>query len=391
MDKHPLFFRDEDAMGDVLAEAQKLEESIQAQRESIDEYREQVEEVRYRQAIKELIGKGVEDVKGVVAGLVTEWKEKKLQMKQREEELASQQHALLEREQKLENRINDFEAEQRERMSTELQNIVQLSATVSGQLAELEKTKNAIDAIIAEDAETIRDKVLTQEDVAFLRLNYFSLVQSRLSNEGVVNPVTEEKYSKNEWKVETTNEEIHAKIIKGVLQKHIAVGFEVKYIVPEAEEGFIYKKLGKEVSDVITNYLQAKTEDTNSFTALVLVSPTGWNEWVIEKVEKILNMNKCVYLVDLSERTIVYNENDKKTKLFADWFVPVPIEEEIRDMVTKLDEEIEGGTQQFRADKVAASYLVPRKIVRGAFREMVEERRGEIIEEGAKDILLLVR
>jgi hypothetical protein len=404
MDKQPMFFRDEDAMGDVLAEAQTLlietkqeaqalEESIQSERESVDDYREQVEGVRYRQAIKELVGKGVEDVKVIVAGLVTEWKEKKLQMKQREEELAMQYQAVLEQEQILVGRIQDFEAEQRDHMNNELQNIAQLSANVSGQLAELEKTKNAIDTILTEDAETIRDKVLTQEDVAFLRLNYFSLVQSRLSNEGVINPVTEEEYGKNEWKVETTNEEIHAKIIKGVLQKHIAVGFEVKYIVPEAEEGFIYKKSGKEVSDVITKYLQAKTEDTNSFTALVLVSPTGWNEWSIEKVENILNMNKSVYLVDLSERTIVYNENDKKTKLFADWFVPVPIEEEITDMVTKLDEEVEGGTQQFRADKVAASYQVPRKIVIGAFREMVDEGKGEIImpEEGVKDVLLVVR
>jgi hypothetical protein len=48
---------------------------------------------------------------------------------------------------------------------------------------------------------------------------------------------------------------------------------------------------------------------------------------------------------------------------------------------------------QFRADKVASKYQVPRKIVVGAFRAMIEEGKGEIIspEEGAKDVLLLAR
>ena len=51
------------------------------------------------------------------------------------------------------------------------------------------------------------------------------------------------------------------------------------------------------------------------------------------------------------------------------------------------------GVLQFRADKVASKYQVPRKIVEEAFREIVEGGKGEFIlpEEGAKDVLLLVR
>ena len=88
MNKEAMFFRDESEMGDVLGEAKRLleetralEENIQSQRESVEEYREHVEDVRYRQAIKQLIGEAVEDFKGVVAGMVSEWTEKKLQMK----------------------------------------------------------------------------------------------------------------------------------------------------------------------------------------------------------------------------------------------------------------------------------------------------------------------
>jgi hypothetical protein len=405
MDKEPTFFKDTGAMGDVLGEAQRLldeakqeaqalEEAMQAQRESVDEYREQVEKTRYRQVIKDLIGEGVEDVKGTVAGMVNEWKEKKLQMQQREAELAMQQQALLEREQKIESRIQEFETEQQERMRAEVQNIAQLSANVKVQMDELEKTRNTIDGILTEDTETIRDKVLTEEDVAFLRLNYFSLLQSRLASQGVVNPLTEERYRTDAWKIKTMNEELTAKVTKGVLPKHTAVGFDVKFSVPDAEEGYLYQKLGKEVADTITEFIQTETKDTKSFEALVLVSPTGWTDWALEKVTAILNMTKSVYLIDLSERKLFCNESDKKTTQIAEWFVPVPIEEEIAAMVTTLTKEIEeAGVPQFRVDKVCEKYQVPRKIVMSAFKDMVEEGKGELIspDEGAKDSILLVR
>jgi len=405
MEKQPTFFKDTGAMGDVLSEAQRLieearreaqalEKSVQAQKDAVDGYRDQVEKVRYRQVIKELIGESLGDVKGAVASMVNEWKDKKLQMKQREEELAMQQQALLEREQKLERNIQGFEAEQRDRMNAELQNIAQLSAGVKQQMEELATAKKTIDTILSEDSETIRDRVLTQEDVDFLRLNYFSLVKSRLASQGVVNPFTEEKFSENVWKVETRNNEIVAKITQGILGQHTAVGFDIKFIVPEAEEGFIYQKLGKEVAETITWFIEAGKRDKKSFEALVLVSPTGWTDWAVEKVQTLLNMTKSVYLVDLSERALFYNESDKKTKQFAEWFAPVPIEEEIAGMVAKLTKEIEAeGVLQFRADKVSEKYQAPRKIVMGAFQELVEAKKGEIItpEEGAKDSILMVR
>ena len=399
MNKEAMFFRDKGEMGDVLSEAKRLleetkvlGENIQSQRESVDEYREQVEEVRYRQAIKELIGEAVEDFKGVVAGMVNEWNEKKLQMKKREEEIATQQQAILEAEKKIESRINEFEIEQRERTNEELKSISEISENVKEQLAEVEKAKNAIDNILTEDEEAIRDRLLSKEDVEFLRLNYFSLMQSRLASKRVVNPLTGEEYNREDWKIDVEKEGIIAKITRGIIREHISVGFDIKFIIPEDEEGFIYRKAGKEVFNVITGFIQAGEGDKNSFNALTLVSPTGWSEWVIEKVENIRNMNNSVYLVDLSERKVFFNDSDKKTKLFAEWFIPVSMEEEIEDMVAKLKDEIEGGVLQFRADKVASKYKVPRKIVVSVFREMVEEEKGEIIspEDGAKDVLLVV-
>ena len=403
MNKEAMFFRDEGEMGDVLGEAKRLleetkalEGDIHSQRELVEEYREHIEDVRCRHAIKELIGEAVEDFKSIVNGMVSEWNTKKNQLEKREEEIAMHQRMILEAEKKIESRINEFEIEQRERANEELKSIIEITENVKEQLAEIEKTKKAIDNILTEDAEAIRDRVLSKEDVEFLRLNYFSLVQSRLASKGVVNPLTGEEYGRGDWKIEVEQEGIIARITRGIIREHISVGFDIKFIIPEDEEGFIYRKAGKEVFSVIIEFIQAgegDKGDKNSFNALTLVSPTGWSEWIIEKVENIWSMNKSVYLVDLSERKVFFNDGDKKTKMFVEWFVPVSMEEEIKNMVAKLEGEIEGGVLQFRADKVASKYQVPRKIVVGAFRAMVEEGKGEIIspEEGAKDVLFVVR
>ena len=395
-----MFFRDEGKIGDVINEAKMLleetrvlEEDVQSQRVSIAKYREHVLGVVSRQSIKNLIGEDIEDFSGVVVGMVSEWREKKKQLEKKEKEIALQQQAILEREEKMESQMKEFEVEQKDRMSEELQKVSQLSENVKGQLDEVEKIKNIIDNILAEDEETIRDRLLSKEDVEFLRLNYFSLMRSRLTSRGVVNPLTGEEYNTGSWELDTTDEEIRAEITRGMIKKRVSVGFKIKFLVPADEEGFIYRKVGKDTSDVITGFVQADEDGKNSFCALVLVSPTGWSEWIIDKVTDIRNMNKSVYLVDLSERKVFFNDSDKKTKLFSEWFVTVSMEEEIGDMVAKLEEEIEGGMLQFRADKVALQYQLPRKIVVMAFREMVGDGKGEIIlpGEGAKDVLLVVR
>ncbi|NIA11999.1 MAG: hypothetical protein GWP10_20335 [Nitrospiraceae bacterium] len=400
MNKEPMFFKDAGEMGDVLSVARRLledarvlEETTYAHRESAEEYREHALEVMSEQAIRELIGVETEDFRGVVAGIASEWDEKKSQMEQKEEEILLQQQAILEKEHEIESRITESEIGQRERMGEELQKISLLSANVLGQLREVARIKSTIDSILAEDEETIRDRLLSKEDVEFLRLNYFSLMQSRLASRDVVSPLTGEEYNKGAWAVDVTDEGITAAITRGMIKKRVAVGFEIKFLVPEDEEGFIYRKIGKEASDVITGFIQPDEDGKNSFGALVLVSPTGWSEWIIDKVTNIRNMNKSVYLVDLSEGTVFGNDGDKKTKLFSEWFVPVSIEEEIGDLVAKLEEGVAGGTSQFRADKVALQYQVPRKIMVAAFKEMVDDGRGEIIlpEEGAKDVMLVVR
>lgn len=400
MNKEPMFFRDAGEMGDVLSEAKRLlgdarvlEDATRAHKEAVDECHEHVLEVMAGLAIRELIDGEIEDFRGVVAGIASEWDEKKSQMETKEEEILRQQQAILEREHEIESRIAESVVEQRERMGEELQKISLLSANVLEQLSDVERIKSTIDNILAEDEETIRDRLLSKEDVEFLRLNYFSLMQSRLASRDVVSPLTGEEYNKGAWEVDVTDEGITAAITRGMIKKRVAVGFEIKFLVPADEEGFIYRKIGEGASDMITGFIQPDEDGKNSFGALVLVSPTGWGEWIIDKVTSIRNMNKSVYLVDLSEGTVFGNDGDKKTKLFSEWFVPVSIEEEIGDLVAKLKEVVEGGTSQFRADKVALQYHVPRKIVMAAFREMVDDGRGEIIlpEEGAKDVMLVVR
>ena len=395
-----MFFRDEGEMGDVLDEAESLleetrvlEEKVQAQIISIVEYYRYLEDVVSSQTIKKMVGEEIEGIKDEFTEMVKEWDEKKDQLKKKEEEITRQQQLILEKETKIESQMENFEVQQKEKISKELQKISQLSTNVEEQLNEVERIKNIIDNILAEDGEAIEDRLFSKEDVEFLRLNYFSLMLSRITGRGVVNPLTEEEYNKSAWEIDTANKEINARIIRGMIKKRVSVGFNIKFIVPEDEEGFIYRKIGKDVSDVITGFLQPNEDGKNSFNALVLISPTGWSEWIIDKVINIRNMNKCVYLVDLYERNIIFNSGDKKTKLFAKWFVPVSLEEEIENMVVNLEEEINNGVLQFRVDKIALQYKISRKIVVSAFKEIVNNGKGEFIlpDEGAKDVILVVR
>ncbi|MHC1600031.1 MAG: hypothetical protein ACXQS5_04325 [Candidatus Methanospirareceae archaeon] len=60
-----------------------------------------------------------------------------------------------------------------------------------------------------------------------------------------------------------------------MIKKRVTVGFEIKFLVSEDEEGFIYRKIGKDASAMITGFIQPDEDGKNSYGALVLVSPTG--------------------------------------------------------------------------------------------------------------------
>ncbi len=400
MDKKPIFFRDEGEIGDVLDEAKRLldetrtlEEKIRSERESIDEYREEIENARCRQAITGLIKGAVEHPKRWMQAAVAEWNERKAQLDTREAELKMQQQSILEAEARIDRKINEVKTEQREKLSEELEGISRLSADVRAQLEKIEETKKAIDSILAEDVETIKDRLLTREDVQFAQLNYTSLLRSRLADEKVVNPLTGKRYNREDWRIDSEGDGLVARVARGMFSRGDSIRLSIKFIPPQEEEGFIFKRVGRETSHLLTEFIQGNDYSKDSFNSLVLASATGWSDWVIEKVREVRSTSRSVYLVDLGEREIFFNEKDKKTASFAEWFIPVPIEDEISEVVLKLEEDIENGVLQFRADKVGAEYQVPRKVVMGAFRELVDRERGEMIypEEGAKDVILMVR
>lgn len=400
MNKKPIFFRDEGEVGDVLSKAKKLREEtralgekIQTELESIDRYREEVENERYRQVVRGLIKGTIEHSKRWLQTTVQEWNKKKNQLDEREEVIKVEEQAILETEGRIETEINEATVEQREQTSEELQSISQLTADVQKQLEKIEATKQAIDGILTEDVETIRDKLFTSEDVQFAQLNYISLLRSRLASEDVVDPLTGKEYSRADWRIDLEDNELVARIAKGMLSKDDYIRFNIRFIAPEEEEGFIFKRAGRETSHLITEFIQEDDHRKDSFNALVLASPTGWSDWMIEKVSEVRSVNRSVYLADLSERKMFFNEQDKKTVNFAEFLHPLPLEDETAAVRLKLEEEVEQGVLQFRVDKAAKEYQIPRRIALGAFKELAQKERYELIypAEGAKDIILMVR
>lgn len=398
MEKKPLFFKDEGEMGDVLSQAKGLAKKVQiinkhldAQIKEINDIKEQVEEESYSQVIKESLGKKVDTAKSKFSSLISNWRGKKDQVEQEKKELQSEQIEILAQIKELEKKQSEAGAEQKENLAKELQNISRLEESVSEKLVKLENTKEAIENILTENKEKIRENILTNEEVEFIKLKYFSLIRSRLSTKGITSPVSNNFYYEKDWKLTLMENEIVAKTMKGIIKSRNDIYFDIIYTVPMDIEGYVYKKKGMEVTDVIKKFINST--DNQSYNALVLACPTGWNDEIKSHVETMRHSVASIYLVDLAEKQMFFNRNDEKTMNFTEWFAPLSMDDEVNDLVEKLNLDVKNGDIQFRADKVVEKYKVPRKIVISAFHKIADSKNAEIIDrsEGAKDIILLTR
>jgi len=398
MEKKPLFFKDAGEMGDVLSQAkglarkvQLLNKHIDTQIEEINELKEQVEEESYSQVVKESLGKRIDNTKNKLSSIISNWRGKKDLVEQKKEELQAEQVEILSQKQEIEKKQDEVNPEQKEIVEKELQNISRLEEEVSEKLVKLEKTQAAIDDILNENREKIRENLLTNEEVEFIKLKYFSLIRSRLSTKGIISPVSSNSYNEKDWKLTLMENEIVAKTMRGILKNRPDVYFNIIYSVPVDLEGYVYKKKGMEVTDAIKKFVNSA--DGESYNALVFACPTGWNDEIKSHIETMSHSSVSVYLVDLSEKQMIFNRNDEKTMNLAEWFAPMSMDDEVNDLVEKLKLDIKNGDIQFRADKVVEKYKVPRKTVISAFHKIVEAKNAELIDrsEGAKDIILLMR
>ncbi len=398
MEKKPLFFKDEGEMGDVLSQAKGLAKKVQVinkhldtQIKEISELKEQVEEESYSQVIKESLGKKIDTAKSKFSSLISNWKGKKDQVEQEKGELQAQQAEILSEKQELEKKQNEVNPEQKEILTKELQNISRLEETVSEKLVKLENTKEAIENILNENKEKIRENILTNEEVEFIKLKYFSLIRSRLSTKGITSPVSNNFYYEKDWKLTLMENEIVAKTMTGLIKSHNDIYFDITFTAPMDIEGYVYKKKGMEVTNTIKKFINSA--DGKSYNALVLACPTGWDDEIKSHVATMGHSNASIYLVDLAEKQMFFNRNDEKTMNFSEWFAPLSMDDEINDLVEKVKLDIKNGDIQFRADKVVEKYKVPRKIVISAFHKIADSKNAEIIDrsEGAKDIILLTR
>lgn len=398
MEKKPLFFKDEGEMGDVLSQAKGLAKKVQllnkhldSQIREIDELKNKVEEESIGQVIRESVGKTTDTAKGKISSLIASWTRKKEQVETEKEKLQKEQTDIVSQKQELEKKQDETGEEQKQKLANELQNISILEEKVSEKLTRLESAKDAIENMLNENKENIREKILTREEVEFIKLKYFSLIRSRLSSKMITSPVSNNSYYDKDWKFTLMENEIVAKTTAGFIKTHDDIYFDIVYSVPEDIEGYIYKKKGMEVTDAIKRFINST--DSGSYRVLALTCPTGWDDEIRNHVETMRHSSASIYLVDLAEKKMFFNMNDEKTMNFSEWFAPLSMEDEVNDLMEKLKLDIRNGDIQFRADKVVEKYKVPRKIVISAFHRIADSTSAEIIDrsEGAKDIILLTR
>lgn len=398
MNTNPLFFRDEGEMGNVLDQAknlsveiEKIHDDVEFQSKKVDEFKEELEEAITKETINNRIGKKIRDTKNNFSAFVTDWKEKRSTLVKSESELMLQhQHILSEKEEMGLKQPEPTTGEVNNEISSELKRLNKLSAEITQKLDKIESTKETIDKIIANNGDEIKENVLSLDDAEFFGYNYFNLIKSRLLSDKTFDPTSGDKYLKDDFKLEDFDHSFVARVKKSVFEKNSPFTIDVRLLIPVNEGGYIYKKAGVEYNGLIMDFINS--DDFESFNFLVLVSPTGWSEKVISRMNLVSSKNQSIVIVDLLERRI-YTNNNEASEQIADLFSPISLNEETQKLVEILNSEINDGTMQFRADKMSAKYKVSRKVVVNAFKTMEKSGNGEIIDtdEGAKDIIFFTR
>jgi len=116
--------------------------------------------------------------------------------------------------------------------------------------------------------------------------------------------------------------------------------------VPMLQKGFDTQPLG--VDEVSTEIVQigAEAQRSGEFTLAVLASTTGWDESARELIRgagpatAFSHRWMLVYLSDLEERDLVYNESDERTREYLQLFSPKLVGEETEEVAQAIEEEI---------------------------------------------------
>ena len=393
----PLFFRDEGEMGDVLEQARdlsvKIEEltnDVELQFQNLDEFKEDLEESINREGINKRIGNKILKTKKSVTDFMKDWRKNKSVLGDKEDELKFEQQKLLSAKEEIVQTRTDLTDEESAPLSSEIDKLNQLSSKIEEKLEKIESTKAAIDRIFEDNESEIKDKVMSFDDTEFMYINYLNLVKSKIFAENIRNPLYDEEYSEQDLNLKETDHSFTLKAQKGIFKNKSQFNVDFRFLLPHAEEGFYHRKIGIEHGDLITDFLSSN--NFKSFSALVLVSPTGWTDAIKSRVKSVNSTNQYILLVDLFER-VIFTNNTEASKNIIDLFTPVSLEEETQKVIELLNSEINNGTGQFRADKVSNKYKLSRKLVLNAFERMQKSGLGDLIntEEGAKDIIFLPR
>ena len=384
-------------MGDVLEQAKNLSVKIEdltndvnLQSQNLDEFKEDLEESINKEGINKRIGNKILNTKKSVADFMKDWRKNKSVLNDKEDDLKFEQQKLLSAKEGIVQMRSDLTDEESGHLSSEIDKLNQLSSRIEEKLEKIESTKAAIDRIFEENESEIKDKVMSFDDTEFMYTNYLNLVKSKIFTENIRNPLYDEEYSEQDLNLKETDHSFTLKAQKGLFKNKSQFNVDFRFMMPHAEEGFYYRKIGIEHGDLITDFLSSN--DFKSFSALVLVSPTGWTDAIKSRVKSVNSTNQSILLVDLLER-VIFTNNTEVSKDVIDLFTPISLEEETQKVIELLNSEINHGMGQFRADKVSKKYKLSRKLVPSAFERMQKSGLGDLIktEEGAKDIIFLPR
>jgi excisionase family DNA binding protein len=272
------------------------------------------------------------------------------------------------------------------------------------------------------------DVLLQASDARLREVNFLQRIQAGIANVNtLVHPQTEEIFIVNDWKpLETTHDhrrELMQLLGRFTLTKdttdYIPLNASARYTVyPKKEQtgkaiiidvqvlshlpamvqqGFDTQPFGKpELTEHLLKYAQTAANAQETYLVL-LAATTGWDETARQiilgnqKEAAFVHNYARFYLYDMETNELLYNQQDRLSRGYADLFSPLLPEEQLKTVIEALENRLK--TWMYEHITLAeAQQFFPEysaKLLRAAFERLAATKHYTLDEEIAESVTLI--
>ncbi len=391
INKSPQFFRDDETVGDILSQAreavtnsQELQSRLNQLRESLSQAEQSTAEARYEHELRSQLQLGSAS-EGWTERLKTHWHE--LQEKLHKEtdalrqQLRAHQAEIRELREQLDESASD-EADSTSDVAEAVNEVTNEAERMQTQLDEVDQRQEAVESLVASGQ--AERSVISRHEWRFLTTGYFNVVEGRLNQLALDHPITGEHYPPEAWTIKRDRREsqLEATLGRKWLRQD---AFQVKVSIPTPSvegEGFLYQPIGEELLEWIQNEIQDVSG--NAYLVLGVASPIGFTETLETYIRQLYAPNASVYLVDLQEHRLTYNDGDAPTEALAHLMAPQSLDEQLGPIRDGVQDLLSSEPRLILRD-TATRLDVPPTLLAKVFREIAQRSEFNLYIEDDED------